>query len=179
MIAFDDRLTPEIQSSAIDSDQPTNPNILQMLCEISDKLDKSRPPKNIKDPSYDLHKGHILLILRGLRMLVVMTEKLTNGTSNSPPPVGNVDHDVAIETNNLNAAMLKTGYGFRPLGQGRKFMTWLRFAFHDLDGKWLLKFGGLMIVLPITGLSIGFGQHYAKSNHWFENPPVQQPSLRK
>jgi hypothetical protein len=179
MITLDDRLTnTETQPSttAFADDQPIEPNILKMLCDISDKLDAQQQrafSRAVKDPTYDLHKGHILLLLRGVRILVVMLEKLSN-TTNSVTSVGNVDQDVAIEAKNLNATMTNTGYKFRPFGHGKKFLGWLKFVFHDVDGKWLLKYGGLLIALPVAGLAIGFGQHYAKTNHWFEEPPAQQ-----
>jgi hypothetical protein len=182
MITLDDRLTGmETHPSTTDSaDQPfDDPNILKMLCEISDKLDAHQQgslPRTAKDPSYDLHKGHILLLLRGVRILVAMVEKLSS-TTNSVTSVGNVDQDVAIETKNLNNAMTNTGYRFQPFSRGKKILDWVKFACHDVDGKWLLKLAAMAIALPLAGFSIGLGQNYAQVNHWFDaKPNVRQYS---
>jgi hypothetical protein len=180
MITLDDRLTAiETQPSTTGSnDQPIDPNILRMLCEISEKLDAHQGflPRTAKDPSYDLHKGHILLLLRGVRILVAMVEKLSS-TTNSVTSVGNVDQDVAIETKNLNNAITVTGYRFQPFSRGKKILDWVKFACHDVDGKWLLKLAAMAISLPLAGFSIGLGQNYAQANHWFDaKPNVRQYS---
>ena len=179
MLTLDDRLTNiETQPSTIASadDQPIEPNILKMLCDISDKLDAQQQgafPRAVKDPTYDLHKGHILLLLRGVRILVVMLEKLSN-TTNSVTSVGTIDQDVAIETKNFNNAMANTGYRFQPFSRGKKIVAWVKFTCHDVDGKWLLKLAAMAIALPATGFSIGLGQNYAQANHWFDSQPAQQ-----
>jgi hypothetical protein len=170
LITLDDRLTVTETQPSTTADQPLDPNILKMLCEISDKLDAHQQGFS---PSYDLHKGHILLLLRGVRILVAMVEKLS-GTTNSVASVGNADQDVAIETKNLNNAMVNTGYRFRPFSRSKKILDWLKFACHDVDGKWLLKWGALAIALPATGFAIGLGQNYAQANHWFAKPTPQQ-----
>jgi hypothetical protein len=162
-------------------DQPIEPNILKMLCDISDKLDAQQQgafSRAVKDPTYDLHKGHILLLLRGVRILVVMLEKLSS-TTNSVTSVGNVDQDVAIETKNLNNAMANTGYRFQPFSRGKKILDWVKFACHDVDGKWLLKLAAMAIALPLAGFSIGLGQNYAQVNHWFDAKPNVQHSAPK
>jgi hypothetical protein len=184
MITLDDRLTnieTQPSTTAFADDQPIEPNILKMLCDISDKLDAQQQgafSRAVKDPTYDLHKGHILLLLRGVRILVVMLEKLSS-TTNSVTSVGNVDQDVAIETKNLNNAMANTGYRFQPFSRGKKILDWVKFACHDVDGKWLLKLAAMAIALPLAGFSIGLGQNYAQVNHWFDAKPNVQHSAPK
>jgi hypothetical protein len=156
-----------------------DPNILQILGEISDKLNSAQEHpflKTVKDPSYDLHKGHILMILRALRILVAMVEKLTK-TTNMVPPVGSVEQDLSVETKDLNNTIVATGYRFKPFSRGKKILDWVKFACHDVDGKWLLKWGALVIALPATGFAVGLGQNYAQANHWFAKPVPQQSKV--
>jgi hypothetical protein len=53
----------------------------------------------------------------------------------------------------------------------------VKFACHDVDGKWLLKLAAMAITLPIAGFSIGLGQNYAQANHWFDAKPNVRQQL--